>query len=298
MKRVICSLDMRDCKTDKVKMENYMISDFHDTGRALPLLMDPADTPEVIELHVGNCKYVTTWMTMERQEESAVDLFRQKIMASKFKNKTLKSQPAFANAPVILDFVERDGHLFRYILEYMRNGRLILPKHFNKHEALKKEALFYNLRQLANLIQEGMEKNWKSLSWLFSLPEKNFNQGFSENYITLSHLAGFTLARPGQSDAAFRKLNRISVCGKLSSCRKVFGNYLNESRDPNCEEGNQYTSRMFLKHNILEMAFDQLAQVGYHLLTCSASEPWHRSVQAHQDDSDWNHYMEYVFGKT
>ncbi|CDW57112.1 BTB [Trichuris trichiura] len=296
-REVIYSLANRDCETNKAEMENCMISDTRDTGRVLPSLMDRSDIPDIIELHVGNCTYVTTWATVQKQGMDTAELFRQKITASKSDDKMLKKQSAFPNPTAILEFFDRDGELFRYILEYMRNSCLVLPKNFRDYKALKKEAMFYKLKQLADLVQHDEEKNWRSLNWLISSPERDSIHDHSENYITLGHMAGFTLARPGQPDAVFRKVNRITVCGKVSNCREIFGNNLNESRDPNCEVANHYTYRMFLKHNILELAFDQLALNGYRVISICSSVPWPFLPEHYVEEYDWSHYMEYVFGK-
>ena len=52
-------------------------------------------------------------------------------------------------------------------------------------------------------------------------------------------------------------------------CREVFGDTLNESRDP--DRGgtmDRYTSRFFLKHTSLEQAFDSLLDAGFYLGGC------------------------------
>ena len=52
-------------------------------------------------------------------------------------------------------------------------------------------------------------------------------------------------------------------------CREVFGDTLNESRDP--DRGgtmDRYTSRFFLKHTSLEQAFDALLDASFYLGGC------------------------------
>uniref|UniRef100_A0A0M3JB54 KCTD8/12/16 H1 domain-containing protein n=1 Tax=Anisakis simplex TaxID=6269 RepID=A0A0M3JB54_ANISI len=64
-------------------------------------------------------------------------------------------------------------------------------------------------------------------------------------------------------------LHRILVCGKVSLCREVFGDTLNESRDPDREGHERYTSRLYLKHQCLEKACDTMAEKGFKLVaTC------------------------------
>lgn len=55
------------------------------------------------------------------------------------------------------------------------------------------------------------------------------------------------------ADVNFRKITKLLVCGRVSICRAVFGDTLNEGRDPDRGAGpDRYTSRFFLKHNVLE----------------------------------------------
>ncbi|XP_003726136.1 BTB/POZ domain-containing protein kctd15-like [Strongylocentrotus purpuratus] len=62
--------------------------------------------------------------------------------------------------PIILDslkqhyFIDRDGHLFRYILNYMRTARLLLPGDFTEMEALYEEARYYNLTPMMEALEQ------------------------------------------------------------------------------------------------------------------------------------------------
>ena len=42
-------------------------------------------------------------------------------------------------------FIDRDGVLFRYILDYLRNKKLVLPENFQETKRLATEAEFYEL---------------------------------------------------------------------------------------------------------------------------------------------------------
>lgn len=75
----------------------------------------------------------------------------------------------------------------------------------------------------------------------------------SGGYITLGYRGTFAFGRDGQADVKFRKLHRILVCGRATLCREVFADTLNESRDPGGpDDGERYTSRLYLKHQCLE----------------------------------------------
>lgn len=72
--------------------------------------------------------------------------------------------------------------------------------------------------------------------------------------------------RDGLADVKFRKISRILVCGRVHLCREVFGETLNESRDPDHGQTDRYTSRFFLKHTFLEQAFDMLSEGSFYMV--------------------------------
>jgi hypothetical protein len=85
-------------------------------------------------------------------------------------------------------------------------------------------------------------------------------------------------------------------------CREVFGESLNESRDPDhiCGDS-RYTSRYYLKHAFLEQAFDTLIEADFELkaaagtsaLTFSDSKDYKGSQDL--EENKWLHYNEFVF---
>ncbi|XP_063474582.1 potassium channel regulatory protein [Symphalangus syndactylus] len=49
-------------------------------------------------------------------------------------------------------FVDRDGDLFSFILDFLRTHQLLLPTDFSDYLRLQREALFYELRSLVDLL--------------------------------------------------------------------------------------------------------------------------------------------------
>lgn len=88
-------------------------------------------------------------------------------------------------------------------------------------------------------------------------------QNNQRGYITVGYRGSFAFGSAGLADVKFRKLSRILVHGRVILCRDVFGESLNESRDPDHGESDRYTSRFFLKHSSLEQAFDCLQEAGF-----------------------------------
>ena len=61
------------------------------------------------------------------------------------------------NVPLSTDkngyyFIDRCGHIFQYILQFLRCGKLVLPQGFNELELLKVEADFYQIEGLISAV--------------------------------------------------------------------------------------------------------------------------------------------------
>ena len=91
--------------------------------------------------------------------------------------------------------------------------------------------------------------------------------------ISMGYRGTFSFGKEGLGlgDLKFRKVGKILVCGRLSACREVFGDSLNESREPDHGDGDRYSSRLYLKHSCLEQAFDSLYEKGFKLITSTGS---------------------------
>ncbi|RWS27392.1 BTB/POZ domain-containing protein KCTD12-like protein, partial [Leptotrombidium deliense] len=202
-------------------------------------------------------------------------------------------------------FIDRDGNLFRFILDYLRNGKqLILPENFTERERLKSEADFYRLSGLLtaiNTVGAGPLRPLSLASLTVSSPLSSYTSG-GVGYISVGYRGTFAFGRDGLADVKFRKLNRIIIAGKVTLCREVFGETLNESRDPdNRGLDDRYTARFFLKHIMLEQAFDNLQEAGFRCVASCGSgtscgfsnEPLKPGGDS--EESKWNHYNEYIF---
>ncbi|XP_078258424.1 BTB/POZ domain-containing protein KCTD12-like [Rhinoraja longicauda] len=257
--------------------------------------------PAVVELNVGGQVYVTRHRTLVAVPDSLLwDMFSR----TKPKDLPKDSKGRF--------FLDRDGFLFRYILDYMRDLKLVLPDHFPERRRLQREAEHFQLRELVDQLSalEGKAGDHQeedgdkpspatpSLPLASSAsPSSDSAQGRSKRsgYITVGYRGSYTIGRDCQADAKFRRVARITVCGKTSLAKEVFGENLNESRDPD-RPPERYTSRYYLKFNFLEQAFDLLAEVGFHMLACSSTGTCaYASDQG--EDKIWTSYTEYVFSR-
>lgn len=250
--------------------------------------------PSVIELNVGGVFYSTSLETLTKDPNSLLG----QIFGSKE-----------GRANIIRDskgkyFIDRDGVLFRYILDYLRNLKVVLPENFHERERLKAEAEYFNLPDMvasisnitpAYLTRYPLSQQFTNLAITPTSPG-NYNAG----YITVGYRGTFAFGRDGLADVKFRKLTRILVSGKVTICREVFGDTLNESRDPDRCNDDRYTARFFLKHNFLEQAFDNLQEAGFRCMAACGSgtsgngnEPLKPGMDS--EENRWNHYNEFVF---
>uniref|UniRef100_A0A672QFL5 Potassium channel tetramerisation domain containing 12.1 n=1 Tax=Sinocyclocheilus grahami TaxID=75366 RepID=A0A672QFL5_SINGR len=250
---------------------------------------------DIVELNVGGQVYVTRHTTLIAVPDS--------LLSNMFSKKTPTELARDSKGRFFLD---RDGFLFRYILDYLRDLNLVLPDYFPEKSRLQREAQFFKLRELSKLLSPKTSKDnsitdeicqsdseepsatplvgpdaSRTLS-VASTAHSPFLESKKSGYITVGYRGSYTIGRDIQTDAKFRRVARITVCGKTSLAKEVFGDTLNESRDPD-RPPERYTSRYYLKYNFLEQAFDKLSEFGFHMV----ADP--------NEDKIWTSYTEYVF---
>lgn len=206
--------------------------------------------------------------------------------------------------------IDGDGRLFRHIINYLQYGKWLLPANFDEFPLLQSEIRRFNFDQTAITALSGAELELQEAGNVRSVcsqlercmlrmhPEKSRSPG----HITVGYRGSFAFGRDGLADVKFRKLTKILVAGKVFLCREVFGETLNESRDPDhCDEENRYTARFFLKHLSIEQAFDCLHEAGFRCVgscgsgtsTIPGNEPVKPGIDS--EETRWNHYNEFVF---
>ncbi|KAI4893689.1 hypothetical protein NFI96_000593 [Prochilodus magdalenae] len=262
--------------------------------------------PEVIELNVGGQVYVTKRATLLSVPDTPLHAM--------FARRPLRELPRDSRGRF---FIDRDGFLFRYVLDFLRDRQLVLPEHFPERERLQREAEHFQLGELLRLLgprvakqgslndegcQSDIEESSQSSelqlgrtsgSGAASVPSSSSGQDKRSGFITIGYRGSYTMVRDNQTDAKFRRVARIMVCGRIALAKEVFGDTLNESRDPD-RPPEKYTSRFYLKFTHLEQAFDRLSEAGFNMVACNSTGTA-AFVNQYRDDKIWSSYTEYIF---
>lgn len=249
------------------------------------------DFPAIVELNVGGVFYTTSLTTLTKE----TDCLLSEIFTGKNKSLTIRDSKGKY-------YIDRDGVLFRYVLDYLRNLKLVLPENFHEKERLKQEAEYYRLPNMVKSIASHHYAK-SAIPIPHVRPATNSHctveeSGKTPGCITVGYRGTFAFGRDGLADVKFRKLSRIIVCGRVSLCKDVFKDTLNESRDPDRGVEDRYTNRYFLKHNFLEQAFDMLADEGFRLVaSCGSGTNNAGEIKPGMDteEAKWQHYNEFVF---
>ncbi|KAG8137652.1 hypothetical protein E2320_004880 [Naja naja] len=295
--------------------------------------------PEIVELNVGGQVYVT--------RRGTVLSVRGSLLWRLFSQQEVTDLPRDAKGRFFLD---RDGFLFRYVLDYLRDQELVLPEGFPERNRLRREAEYFQLPELvrrlaasgsfpalppprfAGLLRDSsvcaddpaaaglgyLEADFSEtpaasaasptsgrspsgpappmLAASLSLDAGGGPGGRRSGYITIGYRGSYTIGRDAQADAKFRRVARITVCGKTALAKEVFGETLNESRDPD-RPPERYTARYYLKFNFLEQAFDRLSEAGFRMAACSSTGTCAFGPEqgGPAEDKIWTSYTEYVF---
>ncbi len=126
---------------------------------------------EIVELNVGGSLYTTTRTTLTSCPNSML------------------ARMLDGPIPVACDqqgrvFIDRDGLLFRHILNFLRNKQLSLPDSFTDYVQLHSEADFYGIEEILNILRitfpdkfkhTNSGKNWKFFNKASNHASPNFN---------------------------------------------------------------------------------------------------------------------------
>lgn len=97
-----------------------------------------------LTLNIGGIKFETTLSTLTKYKKS--------LLGNMFSGKHKLEQCEDGSY-----FIDRDGTNFRYILNYLRDSNIFIPPNKSLHLDLLREAQFYNLDELVEILHKGLK---------------------------------------------------------------------------------------------------------------------------------------------
>ncbi|XP_072050110.1 BTB/POZ domain-containing protein KCTD21-like [Amphiura filiformis] len=101
---------------------------------------------EIVKLNVGGVIYTTSRSTLTKYPNS--------MLGTMFSGRLPTTKDEYGNY-----WIDGNGDIFRYVLEFLRRGCLMVPDHFQDFEILEKEADFYQLPELIQAVNAIKCKN-------------------------------------------------------------------------------------------------------------------------------------------
>lgn len=108
-------------------------------------------TSHFILLNVGGSKYVTSMRTLTAYPNS--------MLGSMFNGKIPSTRDQKGRY-----FIDANGEMFKYVLDFLRRNQLLLPKGFKEYDLLLAEAEFYQIQPLIDAIRIRQYQEVVSLS--------------------------------------------------------------------------------------------------------------------------------------
>ena len=108
----------------------------------------PRYFPSIVKLNVGGQHFTTSLQTLTRDPNSMLAA----MFSGRHKLETTEDGSFF---------IDRDGTYFRFILNYLRNGELILPDGATFLKELEAEAKFYQLQGILDELQRTAPKEFE-----------------------------------------------------------------------------------------------------------------------------------------
>ncbi|XP_048397223.1 putative potassium channel regulatory protein [Stegostoma tigrinum] len=227
---------------------------------------------EIVFLNVGGMKFTTFVATLKKYQDSKLA----RVLDG--------GDPDFRVVNGQL-FVDRDGSLFKYILDFLRTRQVTLPPGFSDHDRLVREADFYDLPSLVDLLnQDRLKQRLEILEVRFSLQEtysyfrvfcscnstietlagritvsaEQPNQNWNHSFSAHRPLVSIPLQRPSHHDLVFQ-------CGTDYSAGDEFSTrYVSIQPDQR---------KLINGSNVLGLFVDTLLREGFHLVSTRTVSP-------------------------
>ena len=169
-----------------------------------------------VKLNVGGHHFTTSVQTITKDPDS--------MLAAMFSGK-FEMKPSEDGT----FFIDRDGTHFRFILNYLRNGELILPEGATCHKELEAEAKFYQIQGILDELKLKTPKTRKHFEESVILTNENHRsvlKGWLSSQEGKWRLL-FRASRDGFAAAAFHSKcdNKGPTVTIVKSANNIFGDF-------------------------------------------------------------------------
>ena len=131
-----------------LKRETSRLRQEQESIDAMSKKLDQVHFSSTVKLNVGGQHFTTSVQTLKKDPNS--------MLAAMFSGK-FEMKPSENGS----FFIDRDGTYFRFILNYLRNGELILPEGATFLKELEAEAKFYQLQGILDELQRTAPKEFE-----------------------------------------------------------------------------------------------------------------------------------------
>ena len=169
-----------------------------------------------IKLNVGGQHFTTSLQTVTKDPGSMLHA----MFSGRFDSKPAEDGSYF---------IDRDGTHFRYILNYLRTGRLLLPEDKLVRQELLEEAEFYQIR---GIIDELRPQPFRGSKILSNEQKQIFvNTWLKEKLDQSTFVLLFRASRDGWAAAKFHAMcdNKGPTVTVVKSGNNIFGGYTEQS---------------------------------------------------------------------
>lgn len=130
--------------------------------KAIQALQQQLRQQTTVTLNIGGAQFVTTKTTLQKEKDS--------LLVS-----IIKDPKDYQNSDGTI-FIDRDPLHFRLILNFLRDGEIVIPKKPESKEELLKEARYYKLDRLIRILEtESLQESIISTSRIDTSPPSQPN---------------------------------------------------------------------------------------------------------------------------
>ena len=190
---------------------------------AMSKKLDQVHFSSTVELNVGGQRFTTSVQTLSKDPNSMLSA----MFSGRFEMKPSKDGSFF---------IDRDGTHFRFILNYLRNGELIVPQGDTFLRELEAEAKFYQLQGILDELKPKPPKVFKESVILTSEEHRRVLKGWLPAALVGEWHLLFRASRDGFSLTAFHSKcdNKGPTITVVKSGENIFGGFTEKSWTSKC----------------------------------------------------------------